>query len=289
VVKGPSSANGQKQVRSWWDVGSLLRERNPSTIREGVTFYAMNARSVFNEDLDDIEEATVVVRTHNNQMIVSEKFSGFTQQLEVASLLFDCGYQVIGIPKNAKYDNDSLCEIDQLTTEHLNRLRGQIKDMEDYIALNAVLVFSDKFNAFVGEIFDKNWVIDGSDRSKYMLNVAELRKQLGNKYSEIPNKHRRGVASYQRVLAFLGDDDFTLCYPDVDALCTKVNECSNFDFELPSKIVENLKLVFDHKAAILSFINGYSHLGISFRSEAVEKVFEEFTTNWIIKFVDELD
>jgi len=283
--KGSSTTNGR--TRSWFELGEFLSERKVATFNCYNTLYAHGAASVFGEDLDDLTEPTVVVRTLNNAVIFEDDDDLF-KKLRLAAMLHEAGYKVIAVAKSVKYDNENVCELDDLTDDHHKALRVLLDNVRVIRALESVQTFGEKYNSTIEQMIELGFL--SRDLANLFVDIDPIQKAL----SGYPTLNARRDADDFKVAKEASDaDSFDLGFEDFDELFEVVNDHLRKEIELPSELASKIKDKFSLKNGLTALISGdrykLSYCELRVENELVVNRFSISPTTWLNEFVKGLD
>jgi len=281
VSRTSKSITGGK-VRAWFDVGSWLSENPVYRFRPSGTLYTARVESVFNEDLEDIAEPTVVLRTNNNSLVYA--CNVVHSKLSLAAALVDAGYKVIAIPQNKKYKNENLCELDSLTDDHHKALKDLLNRVRHSEALRVAHIFSSRFNESVCGMAKRGWLTCKTD--DLMIDRDALEKAMGAHPSLNHNWNGDELKIAKEVS---GADNVQISYTDIDELFGVVNDIVG-TFVVPSERLAKLKDSVSLKAILTDYLENHHHhaihsLQMNYGYSIIENSFQIDTKAWLLELV----
>lgn len=283
-----SNNGGLIKGRSWWNVGSILKNRYVSNLTYNATFYSMGMSGVYDSSLNDIDEPTIVIRTFNNKLDCSDR-EDFYEKITVAAALSDCGYKVIGIPRSANYDNDNLTEITNLKKEHLDTLREYLKKNKDISSLELAYNFARKFNEAIDNLFS---IAGKSDKeNEKENNVFQDVDDIYTAFQLMNSQHRyyhyRTMKDFKVVSDFIDEGDYAATYEDVDELFDYISSKIGKVYS-PTKMIENIKAIIDMRKLLQHYVsvsNSYHRIDFRF-DEWLNTGFRVDPSDWLFELIE---
>jgi len=275
VSRSRTSITGGK-VRAWFDLGKWLDTNYVSQFSHKRSLYAHNVQSVFDANLNDITEPTVVLRTHNNSLVYD--CDDVYNKLSLAAMLGDAGYKIIAIPKSVKYDNENLCEIEELTDDHHRILRDRLTEIQGAQALNVCIDFVCSFNASVRSMVDRKW-LKGTVED-YGFDDEAFRKAQDS--LPMMNPMRRH-GDLEIVEAIVGS---ATKYQNMDELFEVANKMTGIDY-VPSKMLEKIENEVSLQTIMMEYFNRNNYIVEAiFISKGYPMVDETFSIDFKPKILE---
>jgi len=281
-----STTNGL--VRSWFNLGLFLKHTHVCNVEEYDTLYKMGCVSSFNNNVNDIEEPTVVVRTMKNR-IEFDDGTHFTDQIRLAAMLVEAGYNVIAIPKNKTYKNDNICEINELTDDHYKALRDLLDQANNSQILDTAVLFASSFNESVKDAQKRDGWLKPDTYETYAINIAALEAA---QESFTPMAMIRDRLDMELAKTVSGATDVQVTFDTVDELFEAVKDITGIAI-VPSDLRKAFLDDLSFKQALYDMVNTgnwvLNTVTMGFAHDTIKAPFEIDISEWLLNHIRGLD